>query len=97
VSRCEPGWVSLLAEILRNTPKLTGAACQGRHVLFDPPERGQQLDDSDVQYRFESALRICSDCCCLRECSDWVDWLPASKRPAGVVAGRLPESGRAAA
>jgi len=39
------------------------------------------------------ALEICAECRELCACADWVDSLPASQRPTGIVAGRL-ENGR---
>jgi hypothetical protein len=93
----EPGWVSLLADILRGTPRLENAACVGRWPgLFDPPARGETLDHPDVEYRHGIAVGICNTCVCRVECGRFVDSLPVSKRPAGVVAGRRPDGGRAA-
>ena len=93
----EAGWVALLSEILRGTPKLDGA-CVGRWPgLWDPPEQGQQLDHPDVQHRHTAALEICGSCVCRDQCRDWVDSLAPSMRPAGVVAGRLPTATQAAA
>jgi hypothetical protein len=92
------GVVDLLADILRGVPRLAGAACVGRWPgLFDPPGQGESLDDPDVEYRHRIAIGICGGCDCISDCARWVDSLPASKRPAGVVAGRLPDTGRAAA
>lgn len=79
--------VRLLAEILRDTPRLGGGLCRGRSVLFDPPEQGQQLDHPDVAYRHDIARSICKQCEDFDACTNWVASLPVSKRPAGVVAG----------
>ena len=88
----EPGWVSLLADILRGVPRLDGALCQDRHMLFDPPAQGEQLGDPSVHDRHNMALSLCESCPCLTQCAAWVDGLPDSKRPAGVVAARRPDS-----
>ena len=86
----EPGWVSLLAELLRGTPKLDGA-CVGRWPgLWDPPTKDE--DPPDSEYRHSRALTICRNCSCLDACASWVEGLPRSQRPAGVVAGRLPDA-----
>ncbi len=91
----EPGWVSLLAEVLRDSPKLEDAACVGRWpALWDPPGRGESYDHPDVQYRHNLALEICESCPVIRECGSAVDTLPVSKRPAGVIAGRITSSSR---
>jgi hypothetical protein len=91
----EPGLVVLLSEVLRGTPKLEGAACVGRWPgLWDPPAQGESYDHPDVQYRHNLALEICESCPCLSECAGAIDTLPVSKRPAGVVAGRIGPSAR---
>jgi hypothetical protein len=92
------GVVDLLADILRGVPRLENAACVGRWPgLFDPPGQGESLDHPDVAYRHRIATSICHSCDCIRDCARWVDSLPANRRPGGVVAGRLPDTGRAAA
>lgn len=87
--------VPLLSAILRGTPKLADAACVGRPGLWDPPGQGESLPDAE--YRQGIALSICHSCDCRVECGRWIDSLPVSNRPAGVVAGRTPGSGRTAA
>jgi WhiB family redox-sensing transcriptional regulator len=37
----------------------------------------------------QAALQICAHCPELTRCRDWVDSLPASQRPLGVIAGRI--------
>ncbi|ORA66029.1 hypothetical protein BST23_11925 [Mycolicibacterium elephantis] len=71
----------LLAE-LAASPNLTGAACRGRHDLFDPVDR----DDP----RVAEAVRICqTQCPALEACHAWLASTPSTRRPSGVVAGTL--------
>jgi hypothetical protein len=91
----EPGWVSLLAQILRDTPRLADAACSGRWTLHDPAEPYE--DEEHVEYRQHHAVTICNTCAALDSCRAWVDGLPHNRRPSGVVAGRHPDGGRAVA
>src|SRR5690606_7800734 len=59
-----------------------GAACVGRHELFDVEDR----DDE----RVDAAVAICqTKCPALADCRAWVDSLKPSQRPLGVVAGRF--------
>jgi hypothetical protein len=93
--RDDPGWVSLLAAILRDLPLLPDPLCRDRYVLFDPPEPFEAAEA--VAHRHEAAKRICENCGALEMCRAMLDGLPRNRRPAGVVAGRLPDGGRAAA
>lgn len=72
-------WVELLGEILRSSVKLTGAACRDRGDLF-------LSEDADDQ---AAAVEICRTCPVLTECRRWVESLPRSQRPGGVVAGQV--------
>jgi hypothetical protein len=91
----EPGWVELLAAILRDIPLLQEPLCRDRYMLFDPPEPFEAAED--VAHRHEAAKRICEGCGALEMCRSMFDGLPRSRRPSGVVAGRLPDDGRAVA
>jgi hypothetical protein len=85
VSRREkPGWVELLARVLRDTPKLTGALCPGRHHIFD----AEQGDQAEREHAERCAVQLCRRCPCLAACSDLVDSQPP-QRLRGVVAGRV--------
>ena len=42
--------------------------------------------DPDVE---EYALHLCADCPALEACREWFDGLPRTRRPTGVVAGRV--------
>ncbi len=63
---------------LGGIPALSGAHCRGPHQLFDPSE--------DIEQR---ALWLCASRPVLAACKAWCDSLPASRRPLGVVAGRI--------
>jgi hypothetical protein len=82
----EPGWVELLAAILRGTPRLSGALCVDRPELFD----GEHNDTEDSDYPRTQALRICGACPELSRCREWVDSLPRADRPTTRCRGRLP-------
>lgn len=83
----EQGPIPLLASILRELPRLDGGLCRGRHQVFDTPEPG--TDPEIVEYRRHTAVSICKRCPALTACAAWVDSLPLSQRPAGVVAGHI--------
>jgi len=67
-------------------PVLPGARCRGRHHLFDPAAADEP--EPVTEARHHQAVRICQSCPALTACGSWVDSLPASKRPPGVIAGR---------
>ncbi len=67
-------------------PVLPGARCRGRHHLFDPATADEP--EPVTEARHHQAVRICQSCPALDACGSWVDSLPASKRPPGVIAGR---------
>jgi hypothetical protein len=68
-------------------PALPGAKCRGRHHLFDPAVPGE--DPDNVTARHAQALGLCSHCPALDKCRDWLDSLPPSRRPFGVIAGNV--------
>ncbi len=72
------GWVAALAAILRDTPRLDGAACIGRAELFS----------SHSSEDIAAATGICRRCLALAACQQWANSRPRSKRPDGVVAGQ---------
>lgn len=74
-----------LLDAIGSGPDLPDAACRGMSLAFDPAERGE--DPADVEYRHQTALRICVTCPALASCRAWFDALPRSQRPQGVVAG----------
>lgn len=78
-------WDELVGQ-LASIPTLPGARCRGHHALFD----GSSWDEDPAvrQARHSAALAICTRCPALALCADWLDSLPKSQRPLGVVAGR---------
>ncbi len=77
----------LFAELAASIPALPGAACKGRHQLFDP-----QPDDRhpDIARRLENtALSICKTCPALEPCRAWLAGLEPHQRPFGVTAGKV--------
>lgn len=68
-------------------PALPGARCRGKHHLFD--EQGTHEDPETADQRHTQALGLCRGCTALASCQQWLDTLPSSKRPPGVVAGQI--------
>ena len=73
------GFVELLAEILRGTADLRGAACQGKPHLFDVERQTPET--------FEAATSLCRRCPVRAKCWQWsieagakVDGITASSR-----------------
>lgn len=61
--------LDLLKEILAGVPRLTGAACVGRHELFDPvPDKGHRYRLRE-QIRRAEAARLCAGCPAIRHCT----------------------------
>ncbi|MGV0618170.1 hypothetical protein ABQE58_25080 [Mycolicibacterium elephantis] len=88
-------WVALLEKVLRDSAALPHAFCRERPELFDPPAADTHPDDAD--YAERAALRLCRACPELNPCAAWVESLPKSKRPCGVVAGQVPAAPKQAA
>lgn len=72
---------------LIGAPALPGAKCRGRSHLFDEADPDEHPDDR--AYRQSHALRLCQSCPALAGCQTWFDDLTPSKRPPGVIAGRV--------
>lgn len=72
---------------LAGVPRLDGARCVGRATLFDP-QRDRENWRAAAE-RHQAAQAICRDCPALARCRDWLDGLPKSDRPPGVVAAQL--------
>ena len=69
-----------LLEAMRGIPKLEGAKCSGEWAVFD------ETDNPEI---VEYACHLCASCDALAACREWFDSLPRTRRPEGVVAGRL--------
>lgn len=71
-------------------PNLAGAQCRGRTELFDATiETSRERTLEEVEYARAAAKRLCGTCPALNPCRQWLDSLPRTKKPPGVVAGRL--------
>lgn len=68
-------------------PALPGARCRGKHHLFD--EQGKHEELGTAAERHAQALGLCTHCTALASCQTWFETLKPSRRPQGVVAGRL--------
>lgn len=75
----------LLEQVLRGTTDLAGAACVGRSALFDAAALDEDLDE--LEYRHETARRLCQACPVLDRCTSWADEQPATDM---VLAARIP-------
>jgi len=79
--------LNTLLGALTAVPPLPGARCVGRHHLFDPPAWREPAPD--VGHRHAQALTECERCPALARCRAWLDGLPRSARPSGVVAAQV--------
>ena len=81
---------------LQAAPLLPGAQCTGRHDLFDltAPDSAGRLPAGTAQAR-RDAIAICDACPELINCRRWVESLPTTRRPHGVVAGMIVDRRRA--
>lgn len=98
VQRWDPdGTIKLLGVILRGLPNLTGAACHGRHELFDELTGRLSPRVRELQRQRDSlAVEMCRGCPARPACSE------SLLRPTrgnedpdrGIGAGRRPVSAR---
>lgn len=84
-------FTSLLAA-LAGSPSLPGARCRGRPHLFDEADPNEPF--TVTADRHAQALGLCLHCPALAPCTAWFSTLAPSKRPTGVIAGRLNPSPR---
>ncbi|MGH3548413.1 MAG: WhiB family transcriptional regulator [Pseudonocardiaceae bacterium] len=63
------GTVRLLSAILADSPRLPGAACRGRHALFDPIRGNEPGFQRQEQRRRTDAARLCAGCPVRAQCS----------------------------
>lgn len=66
--------------------RLTGAACAGRHPLFDDRIRGEPPEDQEA--RHHRARAVCAGCPIRNNCATVAHQLPADQRT-GIWAGHL--------
>ena len=81
--------IELLKHILTDAPALDGAACDGRHELFDAAHRGEDRDQ--ILYRHRAAQAICVTCPALDACTGNYLEVRSARRPPGVLDGRRPQ------
>jgi hypothetical protein len=74
--------VELLANMLRDSPKLPEALCVNRSVLFD----AEQDDYDERAYAIARAKGLCARCERLQHCREWA---ATQDRLSGVVAGEV--------
>lgn len=76
-------------------PELPGARCRNHRALFDATCTPGGDEDTQLVALREArteAQAICAACPALAKCRAWVESLPQSRRPGGVVAGELTDS-----
>ncbi|MGH3522204.1 MAG: hypothetical protein ACRDU4_05100 [Mycobacterium sp.] len=64
------GTVRLLSAILTDSPRLPGAACRGRHAMFDPIRGNEPGFQRREQVRRTEAARVCAGCPVIHRCPD---------------------------
>lgn len=76
---------------IASSPTLSGAVCvdPGAREVFDAA--AERISDVDV---LEDALFACARCPARQDCREWVQGLPASQRPLGVVGGLVIVEGK---
>ncbi len=80
--------IKLLAAILTDPPWLSGAACIGRHEMFDPvPGHGGHQHQRQERIRRVQAARLCAGCPAIRRCTT-VTVFSEKKEPAASDGGR---------
>lgn len=72
---------------LAGSVSLPGARCRNRSHLFDAAEPHEEPET--VAARHGQAISLCNFCPSLQKCGDWLDSLSPSRKPSGVVAGRV--------
>lgn len=85
-------WESI-SVFLAGVPDLPGARCKGRADLFEATVGVRPIDGRPTRDELErarsEALRVCAACPALDPCRVWLDGLRPTRRPRGVVAGRV--------
>ena len=76
-----------LFSLCAGAPALPGARCRGKPHLFDPATTASATEADVARHR--QALSLCSRCPSRAPCEQWLEALPASQRPPGIVAGAV--------
>lgn len=61
------GMLNLLALVMQGTQPLPGAACDGRHELYDPMDATMGADPN-AEYQRAAAAKVCRNCLHVLEC-----------------------------
>ncbi|GEE01121.1 hypothetical protein nbrc107696_15670 [Gordonia spumicola] len=87
----DPPWIEFAKRVLAGTPNLSGAACIGRHGLFDEQAHEDGETAETAARRHQEAAELCRRCPVLGACrTAWVDTPGVRHRPSGVIGGRTP-------
>lgn len=90
-------WAAVTA-LIRGVPDLPGARCRGQAELFEaaigrrisePSREAQAKRRTEVENARAVALGLCHSCPSLVACRAWVDGMRPTRRPPGVVGGRV--------
>lgn len=84
----DPPWIEFAKRVLADTPNLSGAACIGRHALFDEQAHEDGETAEAAARRHQDAAALCRRCPVRAACrTAWVDTPGVRHRPNGVVGG----------
>ncbi|BBY91307.1 hypothetical protein MGALJ_09760 [Mycobacterium gallinarum] len=82
-----------IGALLAGVPDLPGARCAGRWDLYERTVREYRVDGRLTRQELETArttaLRLCETCPVLQPCREYLQGLPISHRPPGVIAGQV--------
>ena len=78
-------WAPITAAL--DAPLMPDALCLGDWETFDAAEADEDQDAAAARHR--RALTTCAVCPALQRCAGWYSSLRPSRRPIGVVAGRI--------
>ncbi|OPX05957.1 hypothetical protein [Mycobacterium sp. AT1] len=80
-----------MAALAAEIPALPGAACKAHCDLYERTisehHAAGRLTKTELDDARREALRLCAGCEAQMQCRAWLDALPKSRRPRGVVAG----------
>ncbi|GFG98132.1 hypothetical protein MTIM_40110 [Mycobacterium timonense] len=82
---------TVVSTLLAGIPELPGARCKGAAGLYEATvnERTKPTNRAELERARTAALNVCADCPALDACRAWLDQQQPTRRPRGVVAGRV--------